>query len=306
MARLERFCAGMVFCTSVTLASFGQATPPSVEVPKVKAEAKPSRNQEPPKSAIAVLAKQESDVLQESAVVRVIAIKHCNADDLARVLQIVDDALGTIRIATEMSTNSLIIAGDENVITAKILPLLTALDRPTQAPAAPASDVTATIRLQHANAMNVVQALQQLSGELGGLPNRRPTIRVVGDTRTNTVLVVGTADRVKQFENWARELDTTEAPPKHSQRELRYYVLKSADSRMLGKTVAQTLGAMSIDVPVISDPATDTLIAIGTKDEHELVAGIVAKLDVPAKNRAVTNEPTGEPKPEPGAGSNKH
>ena len=241
MARLERLCAGLVLCTGATMASFGQTAPANVEVPKVKSEAKPTRAQETPKPAVAAFARPDSDALQESAVVRVLAVKHCNADDLARVLQIVDDALGTIRIATEMSTNSLIIAGDENVITGKILPLMNALDRPTQAPAAPASDVTATIRLQHANAMNVVQALQQLSGEIGGPPNRRPTIRIVGDTRTNTVLAVGTADRVQQFEKWARELDTTEVPQKNSQRELRYYTLKSADSRMLGKTVARPL-----------------------------------------------------------------
>lgn len=305
MARLERFCAVLVLGAAATMGSWAQATTGGGHDAVPGQEVTPAKPQEPPKDARAAQPKAPRGALRESAVVRVIPIKHCNADDLARVLQVVDDALGDLRIATEMSTNSLVVAGDEKTLAAKIMPLLEALDRPLQAPAAPAAEATISIHLQHADAPTVVKALYQLSGESGGSPNRRPSVRLVGDTRTNTVLLVGAADRVKQYETWARELDTSESPPKISQRELRYYTLKSADARMLGKTVSQTLGAMSLDVPIISDIATDTLIAIGTKDDHDLVSGIIAKLDVPAKNRAVPAETAPEPKAETGTAPKK-
>ena len=115
-------------------------------------------------------------------------------------------------------------------------------------------------------------------------------MRIISDSRTNTLIAVGPPERVKQVEGWALELDSADAHRTPSARELRYYTLKNADARLLGKTVFQTLQAMAVEVPIISDPATDTLIAIGTKEQQDMVAGIIAKLDLPAKNRAAETE----------------
>jgi type II secretory pathway component GspD/PulD (secretin) len=137
-------------------------------------------------------------------------------------------------------------------------------------------------------------------------PGGPPPTRVVADESGNSIWLAGEKSRVEQYAEHARQMDKGAAARPNPRRELRYYTLKNAEAQRLGQTVSQTSMVMGLEVPIVADGASDTLIAFGTKEEHEIIANLVSRLDVAPRHagrmveEAAPDSKKAEPKkPEP-------
>lgn len=271
---MVRVCAGMVLAAAGVMAAFGQVAPDGGG--KTTATVSETR----PEQATAAESKRERGGVNPDATVRVFAVKNTRAGELHRILDSVMQALGPMRVTTDERSNALIVAGDEKTVLPKVEALLAALDRPT-AKETQLSEAVVNVPLNDARAKSVAVALERLLSEPGqrgpGLP---PPTRVVADEGGNSIWLAGEKSRVEQYAEYARQMDKGSAARPNPRRELRYYTLKNSDARALGQTVGQTSMMMGLEVPIVADGASDTLIAFGTKEEHEIIADLVSKLDV--------------------------
>lgn len=287
MAGIGRICAGLVLLTSVTLATWAQTPPP----PDGPANPPPPRG-----DAVVRPEPPPARPMRPNLAVKVVPLKAARAGEIVRAFQAIGDFSDGLRIASDASTNSLIVVGDEPSLNTKVLPLIEALDHPGAVEDKP-TDETAIVQLKNARARTVVETLTQLEPRSRGVQGLGPPIvRLVDDERTNTVWIVGEAERVHRLEAWAKTLDAPEVGPSASKRELRYYTLKNADAGALGKTVGQTMGILRMDAGIVPDHASGTLIAIATPSDQDIIASIVTRLDVPATRVRTYGEDAPEPK----------
>jgi type II secretory pathway component GspD/PulD (secretin) len=284
---MVRVCAGMVLAAAGVMAAFGQVAPVGGKTAAAGSDA-PARAQ-PAQQAQQEQQQQQTEGrggrrgaldVSSDATVRVFAVKNTRAGELHRILESVMAALGPMRLTTDERSNALIVAADEKTVLPKVEALLAALDRPV-AKETQATEAVVNVPLNDAHAKSVAMSLERLLSEPGqrgpGLP---PPTRVVADESGNSIWLAGEKSRVEQYADYARQMDKGSASRPNPRRELRYYSLKNADARALGQTVGQTSMVMGLEVPIVADGASDTLIAFGTKEEHEIIADLVSKLDV--------------------------
>ena len=304
---MVRVCAGIVLAAAGVMAAFGQTPPgksgdePSRAGPAVQPAQQVQQPQQPQQlQAPAGRPGRAPNDVSAEAQVRVYPIKNTSAIELARLLDMVDQALGPMRLAADERSNSLIVAADEKTVLPKVATLIEALDRPLAKETQP-SEAVLNVPLNDARAKSVANALDRLLHEgAQRMPGGPPPTRVVADESGNSVWLAGDRTRVEQYAEYARQMDKGAASRPNPRRELRYYTLKNADARALGQTVGQTSAVMGMEVPIVADGASDTLIAFGTKEEHEIIADLVGKLDVePRHGKKIVEEAApkkGEPK----------
>lgn len=301
MRSTERLCAGLLLTAAGAMAASAQATPGKpADAGSAKVQAAPAaqpaqqtqqEQQQQPVEARAARAGVSSD-----ATVRIYPIQHTRAADLHRILESVTQAIGPMRVTTDERTNSLVVAGDEKSVLPKIAALVAALDQPSAKEERHAETVI-NVPLADARAKSVRSALEQLLSESPQrMPGMPPLTRVVADENGNSIWLAGEKSRVEQYAEYARQMDKGSASRPNPRRELRYYTLKNADARALGQTVGQTSAVMGLEVPIVADGASDTVIAFATKEEHEIIADLVSKLDVAPRRGKIVEEAAPESK----------
>lgn len=218
----------------------------------------------------------------ECADVLVFTLEYADAEGVARVLAPLWPALKDVfAVTADERTNTLLVAAANEQTADDLRRLLEALDRPAEAAE---GDRCEGIQLQHAVAAEVVEHLYSLAPRRPG----RPALRFVADERANTVWLAGPDKLVEQARQLVQRMDKSTAVAEMSEpaneRELRFYELEQADARRMADTLNKLVRLMDLDLHVVADPASGTLVTHATADEDAILKQIVQKLDVTPKH----------------------
>ena len=239
--------------------------------------------------------------LAPDAQVRVIVVKHADAESIANVINHIQRAGGigggSALVISDERTNALIVATKDDDAIETIQELVAALDTTWEAkqPARVKTElIWHAVPLKAARAHELVDALAQLASV-----DRRTPVRIVADERANTVWLSGPDEHVAKLATVAREMDanteSAETRGPTGQRALHFFSLEHARSGPLAGTVSLVARMMDLDVEVVSDQQSDTIVAYATPDQLEQLKSIIAELDV-APKRPRGRRPAGESK----------
>ena len=189
----------------------------------------------------------------------------------ASVLVIPEDGAGVLLVRADAS------------VRAEIRALLKEIDRP-----ASSEFKVQPVRLQHADATRVAEALQRLFDDRARLASGgrarsgARTISIVGDSRSKSIFVAANDTDLAEITELVAVFDVPEAA-----REFQFRIVPLAHARAgdIARTVETLLtemgGAGAEDaVSVRADDRRNVLIVAGRGDRFTLVEGIVASLDV--------------------------
>ena len=186
-----------------------------------------------------------------------------------------EPAGGTASVLAETKQNRLMVSGPEKEI-ARVESIIRQLD---PAASAPMKEETRVIRLKTASAAELVGLVDK------SLNAQSQQVRVLVDTRSNSLVVTGSTAAVESAWQMIQQLDTR---PEGGPRELRLIELKSGDATSLAPMVTSLFAEMVRDqrgadyqttTKIVADAVVNRLVVTGSHDEIEQVAGIVSRLD---------------------------
>ena len=186
-----------------------------------------------------------------------------------------EPAGGPATLIAETKNNRIMVSGGDKEIT-RVEGIIRQLD-PSEKKAA--KEETRVIRLKTASASEIVGLVEK------SLNAQTQTVKVLLDTRSNSLVVTGDHAAVEAAYQMIQQLDTR---PDSGPRELRVIELKSADANTLAPTVNNLFTELLRDqrgadyvtsTKIVPDPVANRLIITGGAAEIEQVASIVNRLD---------------------------
>jgi type II secretory pathway component GspD/PulD (secretin) len=277
----HRLCALAVIAIASTAISYAQ--PGSGQAPRRDQSAKPKHPQAPGPEKKAGKRPSRS-LLMPNAESSVIAIKHANIWEVHNALNSVKSATNLRALTHIVGGSSLLVTTDDEKALAKTREIVAMLDKP-EPPSGPAkADVCVGVPLRNAAARELSDYLHVLSPK-GPMPPR-----IVADRAANTVWIAGAKEKVTWLTDLAQKMDENaaraEATPSQGDAELRFHAIEHAETVELARTLTHIGAAMDLNITVVPNPASQTLLAYATPAEHTCLENIIRKLDVPAKQHA--------------------
>jgi general secretion pathway protein D len=234
---------------------------------------------------------QTSDVY----ITQVIPLHYITANDMANVLRPFLSAFGNIQPYDP--TNTLIVTESASNID-RLLKIIRELDTDIN------RQTIQVIRLKYATAQSIATIINNLyTGQtkptFGFLrPNQaaqaQQPIKVLYDDRTNSLILVASADEIASIEVLIQKLDV----PVVGEGQIHVYYLKNANAAKLASTLATLAGSGTPSVPgqavqhgaavaqlaggvkITADPATNSLIIIATPQDYQILKGVIQELDI--------------------------
>ncbi|MCJ7686061.1 MAG: type II secretion system secretin GspD, partial [Desulfobacteraceae bacterium] len=152
------------------------------------------------------------------------------------------------------------------------------------------------VPLEHAMATVIAKSLDTLFQKKGVRARKgatlEPTIKIVPDERTNTLIVLASEYDTMKIKQLVKLLDK-ETPP--GEGDVHVYYLENANAEELVKVLMaipskQEKGAkagkapvVSKEVQIVADKATNSLIITANKDDYLVLEGVIKKLDIVRK-----------------------
>jgi len=225
-----------------------------------------------------------SEISNHEVEVQVIPIKHVPAVQMVPILRPLVEKEG--HLAAHANSNSLIVAASRRTIN-KIHDMLETLDQAAE------SQID-TIKLHHADAMEIVKTLQTLvaaeSVAKGKGAGRRGGSKLVADTRTNSLLVSGNKGFREKITRIVRRLDSKV----RDTRNIHVVSLRFANATDLAPIIEKLVSERSAPVTPVkgkpgaavqmtsvqADEQTNSLIITARPDRMSDIRSIIRKLDV--------------------------
>lgn len=244
-------------------------------------------------------AEQTTDVY----VTQVIPLHYITANDMANVLRPFLSSFGNIQPYDP--TNTLIITESASNID-RLLKIIRELDTDIY------RQTIEVVKLKYATAQSIANIINNLyTGQQAGRPSfgllrrggpraqgqggTQQPIKVLYDERTNSLILVASADELASIEELVRKLDI----PVEGEGQVHVYYLKNANAEKLASTLASLAGGGSAPavpghpaahgpavaqlaggVKITADPATNSLIIIATPQDYEVLKGVIRDLDI--------------------------
>ncbi len=217
----------------------------------------------------------------DSMETRLYKLKNVPADKLVAILRPLVDSKSYL--AAQVDSNMLIIS-DRAANIERLLKIVEQVDQPR-------SGELEIIKLEYADARDVVQIIEGLEDKVpkGGSQD----VRLISDSRTNSILLSGTESKVLKIKTLVSYLDT----PIESEGDtqvvfLRYAkakdllpILQGGDFSPEGKPKVQKSGALSggsggIELNVQADESTNALIITASPAMAKNLMAVIRKLDI--------------------------
>ncbi len=229
----------------------------------------------------------------DAYITQVIPLHYITANDMANVLRPFLSSFGNIQPYDP--TNTLIVTESASNID-RLLKIIRELDTDTN------RQTIQVVRLKYATAQSIATIINNLySGQakptFGFMrPNQaaqaQQPIKVLSDDRTNSLILVASADEIAAIETLIEKLDV----PVAGEGQIHVYYLKNANAEKLATTLANLAGSAAPSAPVrppqaavaqlaggvkiSADPATNSLIIIATPQDYQIIKGVIEDLDI--------------------------
>ncbi|MDT8334078.1 MAG: type II secretion system secretin GspD [Desulfurivibrionaceae bacterium] len=220
----------------------------------------------------------------DSVLTRIVKLEHVPVDKLIAILRPLVPAKSYL--AAQVESNMLLIS-DRAANIERLMKIVKQIDQP-------GSGEIEIIKLEHADARDVVQVIEGLSDKARAQSANRQDMRLISDSRTNSILLSGADDEVLRARTLASYLDTPiESSGATQVVFLRYAKAKDllpilrggdfgeGDQQKSQKTAAAPAGPLrKIDLNVQADDMTNALIITASPAVTQNILAVVRKLDI--------------------------
>ncbi|MEW6333770.1 MAG: type II secretion system secretin GspD [Thermodesulfobacteriota bacterium] len=228
--------------------------------------------------------KREDAAPDDRIVTQILSLQHANPDEMKKVL---DPLVSKTSIVLAYAPAGMLIITDVLSNIRRLQEIVAALDVEGVA------EVISYIPLQSASATEIVRSLSAV------FPPQKPgvqPIRIVADGRTNSVILLASETNTANLKKLIALMDK-DIPRSGST--LHVYRLQNGNAEDLVKVLmnlpretkdpkappaaaqAGKAVALSRDVNVVADKATNTLIITADRDDYRVIEGVIRKLDEP-------------------------
>jgi type II secretory pathway component GspD/PulD (secretin) len=229
--------------------------------------------------------------------IQVISLKHTDANAVATLLtQLYDDVLsarqGEVSITSLDSPNALLLIGRKEAV-GSLLDLISKIDQPIEE-----ASKLRVFRLQNASAVDAQTTIQeffsnrpQLDDELR--PGIGPRVRVLGDFRTNSLIVSAAPRDMAEVTRLINELDVLDSP---NQQQLKVFPLANASAEDLATTLQDAITGEGENPPDNVTLPSTALSIIKVEGGQPVKSGILSNVTITADtgaNSIVVRAPAG-------------
>jgi general secretion pathway protein D len=227
--------------------------------------------------------KQEAVSPADRVITQVITLSYANPEELKKVLA---PLVSKSSVILAYPPTGMLVITDLLSNISRILGIISALD------VEGVQEQISVIPLQYGSAPDLVKSLtvifQQKVKIRRGMDSA--SVQIVADERTNSVITLASENDTVRIRELIRLLDR-EAPK--SEARVRVVNLNNADAESLAKVLmnlpskdakAQEQGktpALSKDIQVVPDKATNSLVITAGRDDYRVLEEIIAQLDIP-------------------------
>lgn len=229
----------------------------------------------------------------DKIITQILPLKHGDAADFARLLAPLVPKSGLM--VPYPDTNTLILIDAESNIR-RLAEILSELDTPD------AKGGIHIFELENANAKKLATKVTQLfqsrraaGAAAGQAAGQADTVKIFPDERTNSLIVMASATQVGEIRQLLNKLDKKVGRKSGN---VRILTLQHARAEDLAKVLTEIPGkgtekavddkegktkapAISKDVQIYPDKATNSLVIIAEPDEYDVLEDIIRQLDVP-------------------------
>lgn len=238
------------------------------------------------KEAAVPVVDDASVLSNDEVVTKVVPLKNVNAKDLAPLLRQLNDTAGAGNVVHYEPSNVLLLTGRVGIIN-RLLEIINRVDK--------AGDQTVdTIALQHASAEDVVKMVNDLlksPDQASQSTTGIGSVRIVADTRTNSVLIIGEEQARTRIRQTIEDLDRERV----TEGSTKVIYLKFANAENLvdvltgfstkleseqatsGATSPQSIAKNTV---IKADPQTNSLIINANPDIMRELENVISQLDV--------------------------
>ncbi len=240
---------------------------------------------------IATLHEGEPSSGEDRVVTQIISLKYANAEEVKNLLT---PLASKTSVLISHAGSGMLILTDFNSNISRLLEIIRAVDVPTD------GEEMVIIPLQRTSAESLSKAISQLFVATPAQKGVRPElVKIIPFERTNSLIVMASKASVQRVRALVAKLDE-DAPRKDGN--LRVIYLQHANAEELVKVLmnlpndaagskgtgaagaaSPSMPAISKDVKIVADSATNVLIVTGPREEYEAVADVVKKLDIPRR-----------------------
>ncbi len=234
---------------------------------------------------IATLLKNDSSFPEDRVVTQIIPLIHTNADDVKKILS---PLVSKASVLIAYSRSGILIITDVKSNINRLTEIIEAIDVPS------ISEETVTIDLEHADAATVAKSMRELftKGVVKGV--RSQNIKIIPYERTNSLIVFAPKSNLEKIKKILKELDK-DIP--RGEGRIRVYYLQHANAEELVKVLnnlpggaraaskqnTKSASSLSVDVKVMADIETNSLIITAPREEYLVLEDVIKKLDIPRR-----------------------
>jgi len=220
---------------------------------------------------------------EDRMVTQLIPVKHGDAADFAKFLGPLVPKTGLM--VPYVDTNTLIVIDALSNVN-RILRIVGQLDVPGP------RDQIVILTLESANAEKLAAKLKELFLRKEAGPRAaKETVRIIADEKTNSLIVMGSAQLIADIREMVAKLDQKQL----RKRGVHIYALQHAVAEDVAKVLgtiaskggdakdpkAQAVPVLSKDVHISPDKATNALVIVSDPDEYVVLQDILKELDIP-------------------------
>ncbi len=227
---------------------------------------------------------------EDRMITQIISLKHANADEVKTMLT---PLVSKTSVMIAQANSSMLVITDFQSNISRLLDIIRAVDVPSD------NEELAVISLVHASAENISKSLNQLFAASAKRGARQSSIKIIPFERTNTLIIYAPRAEVQRVRDLVARLD---ADVPRAEGNLRVIYLQHANAEELVKVLmnfpedssgkkgtssarnsSSTAPALSKEVKIVADTATNALVITGPREEFQVVEDVVKKLDIPRR-----------------------
>ncbi|RJP34970.1 MAG: hypothetical protein C4547_10145 [Phycisphaerales bacterium] len=185
-----------------------------------------------------------------------------------------------VSIKSDKRTNALVVAGRPDQI-GLIRGVIDKIDVPAGA------DDVRVFKLEHADAVGMASMLEDLFEAITDLRDLEVQPAIIPDERSNALIVAATPELMQRVESVIARLDVEAGPPTA---QFEVYPLKEASAVKLAGKIQDMFdereqgGGDGEQTPIVvmADEGSNSLIVSASKDDHQIIVGLLELLDRPS------------------------
>jgi len=254
---------------------------------------------------IATMREEGDSAAEDKMVTQIVSLKHANAEEVKTMLT---PLVSKNSVMIAHANSGILMITDYYSNISRLLEIIRSVDVPSEA------EELAIISLQYASAESVSKSIGQLFVTANAQKGVRPeTVKIIPFERTNALIIYGSKVALKRVRDLVARLDVAVTRGEgnihviflqHANAEEMVKVLMNIPGDKTGggkasgssygsssssaptsgsSTNAPSAPAISKDVKMVADTATNSLIITGSREEYQVVEDVVKKLDIPRR-----------------------